>query len=193
MKTTCLTPAHNYGFSILEILVTISLLTVLASWSIPSFMNQLQRNAVESSAQNLLGDLQLARANAISNKRWTYVCPSANVNAETPECSNDADWSQGWLVYEKQSANSHTAPFVSTNDRLIKRHVPSNSDLSNAIAIAGSSGMPYGYSRNGMGGGVRSFRLDHHAALSEENPSSAPSICLDVAFVGSLDLGACSS
>ena len=83
------------GFSLLELLVTIAVAAILLAVAIPSYRSVVQRNAMAATVNDLVGDLNYARSQAVTRGRRVYVCKSSG-NAS---CASDGDWSQGWIVY----------------------------------------------------------------------------------------------
>ncbi len=84
---------YSKGFTLLELLFTISISAVLLSLSVPAFTQMISRNQVLSTANDLLSDIQLARSEAIKSGNRVSICHSNN--SET--CSGS--WSDGWIVY----------------------------------------------------------------------------------------------
>ena len=74
------------GFTLIELMVTIAVLAVLASLVAPSFRQLLAAQRVRTTSYDMVGDLVLARSEAI--KRGENV-------AITPITSN---WNLGWSV-----------------------------------------------------------------------------------------------
>ncbi len=89
---------HGAGFSILELMVTITVLSVLLAIAVPSFRGVMRRNSVSSAAGNLMGDLQYARGEAATRHKFVSLCRSTDGKT----CAADAattSYEQGWLVY----------------------------------------------------------------------------------------------
>ena len=59
---------HGAGFSILELMVTITVLSVLLAIAVPSFRGVMRRNSVSSAAGDLMGDLEYARGEAATRQ-----------------------------------------------------------------------------------------------------------------------------
>jgi type IV fimbrial biogenesis protein FimT len=84
------------GFSLIELMVTVSLAAVLMAIGIPMFRDSVANNRLTSQTNDMVGALTLARSQAItSNQRVTFC----RTNSEaTTACSGSAgDW-QFWLV-----------------------------------------------------------------------------------------------
>lgn len=87
------------GFTMVELMVTITVLGVLMAIAAPSFVDFMRRNQVTSTTNEFLTTLRMARSTAITRNLFVSVCPSANATAAKPSCSNSKDFSTGYLVY----------------------------------------------------------------------------------------------
>ncbi|MAS09307.1 GspH/FimT family pseudopilin [Salinisphaera sp.] len=83
------------GFSLLELLVTIAVAAILLAVAIPSYRSVVQRNAMAATVNDLVGDLNYARSQAVTRGQRVFMCKSGGNST----CNADGDWSQGWLVY----------------------------------------------------------------------------------------------
>jgi type IV fimbrial biogenesis protein FimT len=97
------------GFTLVELMVTVTVLAILVGMAAPSFMDFMRRNQVGSQANEFLGALRLARATAISENRFVSICPSKNPDAASPTCEDSNDFSLGWIMYNSPSANKEYA------------------------------------------------------------------------------------
>jgi type IV fimbrial biogenesis protein FimT len=108
MQATVLTPATTIvrktierasGFTLIEMLMTIAIAAILMGIAIPSFRYITNANRIASELNGLLGDLQLARAEAIKDGRTVTVCQSS----DSTTCTNSTSWQGGWIVYSDPS------------------------------------------------------------------------------------------
>ncbi|WP_160797548.1 GspH/FimT family pseudopilin [Craterilacuibacter sinensis] len=83
------------GFTLIEMMIVLSVLAIGLAIAMPALTTVIEGNRMTGTANQLLGDLYLARSEAVRSGRSVEVC--ASTNAQT--CSNLAtDWSQGWIV-----------------------------------------------------------------------------------------------
>ena len=87
------------GFTLLELMVTISIMAILLAIALPSFQGSLRSNRVATTSNELLASLSLARSEGIKSTRGGGVCASANGT------SCGADWNQGWMVWTEKDGD----------------------------------------------------------------------------------------
>jgi len=68
----------QFGFSMLEILTTITLVGILVLIAVPMFQEQVARRRLEGIANELSADLQYARTEAISKNRQVQLIAAAD-------------------------------------------------------------------------------------------------------------------
>jgi len=83
------------GFTLPEMLLALTLLSLLLALAAPPLGDLVARNRTQSAAHSLMTSLFLARTEAVKRNRRTTLCKSADGLA----CTADGDWSQGWLVF----------------------------------------------------------------------------------------------
>jgi type IV fimbrial biogenesis protein FimT len=103
---------ESAGFTLTELLVVITIVAILMGIGVPSFKYVTVSNRMSAEVNGLLGDMQLARAEAIKNGSSVTVCSSANGTT----CGGLPDWSNGWIVY-----TDPTDPGVVDPDEVILR------------------------------------------------------------------------
>lgn len=97
--------AREKGFTLMELLITLVLIGILAGVGIPAYFNVITTNRMAAEMNAFVGDLQLARSEAIKEGADASLCaadPAVNAPTPTnPHClgAGTTDWSQGWVVY----------------------------------------------------------------------------------------------
>ncbi|MFT3669124.1 MAG: GspH/FimT family pseudopilin [Pseudoxanthomonas sp.] len=76
------------GFTLIELMVTLSVVAILAVMAAPSLSSFIRSNRLSSAANEMVATLQTARTNAISNRARVAVCPSADGTTCAAEMSN---------------------------------------------------------------------------------------------------------
>jgi type IV fimbrial biogenesis protein FimT len=83
------------GFTLVELLVVIGILTILLTVGMPSYLYITNSYRISAEVNGLLGDLQYAREEAIKEGQFVTVCVSSNAI----NCSGATTWQSGWIVY----------------------------------------------------------------------------------------------
>lgn len=76
----------SHGFTLVELMVTVSVLLVLVVLAAPQMAPFLQRQRLKNATMDLASTVVLARSEAIKRNGAVYVV------------ANGSDWSQGWTV-----------------------------------------------------------------------------------------------
>lgn len=83
------------GLSLIELLLTIGLLTITLSAAIPSIRDLLLNQRMRSDHSRLTMDLLYARSLAVSQGQRVVICPSSGGNS----CLQNPYWESGWLLF----------------------------------------------------------------------------------------------
>ena len=89
-------PEYNAGFTLIELMVTISIAAILLGIAIPSFTSTIASNRLTTYANELVTALNLARSEAI--KRGIQV-------TVTRKGTTSAQWKSGWDVFVDINGN----------------------------------------------------------------------------------------
>jgi len=91
------------GLSLIELLVTMSIAVILLTIGVPSFVDMITSNTATSYANDLLGDINYARSEAITRGSRVVVC-KGTATAANSVCT-DGEWGAGWKVFEDCNDN----------------------------------------------------------------------------------------
>ena len=83
------------GLTLIELMIALAVGAILMSLAAPSFRQALGKSRLSSTASELTGAVQLARAEAIRNNRRVVLCRSEDGSA----CSSSASSWPGWIVF----------------------------------------------------------------------------------------------
>lgn len=75
-----------YGFTLIELMFVVFLLSILSFLAIPSFQSLIAQNRLTSTTNQLLGSLQLARSEAVKRAKDVRLVVL------------DGGWSEGWRI-----------------------------------------------------------------------------------------------
>jgi Tfp pilus assembly protein FimT len=93
-------PASAVGFTIIEMVITLGVAAIFASMAMPSFVDMVRANRMQSAADLLQSDFLVARREAIKRNAKVLVCPArANPGPSDDLCIQDkGKWADGWVV-----------------------------------------------------------------------------------------------
>ena len=104
------------GFTLIELMVTVGILAILAAVSAPSFSDILISMRMRATAYDLVGDLVLARSEALKRGAKVTITPAAT------------GWTGGWTVtsavvgavpVSKRNPVGYGVAFASTTDKVV--------------------------------------------------------------------------
>lgn len=163
--------AHPHGVSLIELMVALAILAILAVVAVPSFVTTLQGARISNGVNALVGDLQLARSEAMQRGLPVSVC----VSSDGGTCSKRNTWQDGWIVF----ADDNGTGVLEEGEAVlrVRRALPGGDTFT---AEPEASAITYGrdgFARNLQAGGVT-------LALRTE-PANAPlTRCVAVSQVG---------
>lgn len=90
------------GFTLIEMLVAMSLIAVVIALAGPSMRELILNNRQVADYNTMLSSLTLARAEAIKRRARTRVC----ISNATPDCDTTATrWEDGWIIVADTNGN----------------------------------------------------------------------------------------
>ncbi len=82
------------GFTLIELMVTVTVIAILALIAAPSFNEAILSNKLAGYSNNFVASAQLARSEAIKRNTPVVLCRSADGQT----CATSGTWQQGWIV-----------------------------------------------------------------------------------------------
>ncbi len=116
------------GYSLIELIVTISIVSIAAVIAVPNFIDTIRSNRLTTQVNELVTSFNLARSEAIKGGVKVVVCKTNNGSS----CVTSGGWNQGWMVFTDQSGNGS---YESASDILIRV----NQASPDGISIAGNT------------------------------------------------------
>lgn len=96
-------PSVSRGFTLIELIIVITVLSILLGIAMPNLRGPIARNQLLGQAHELASALSLARSEAVTRGSHAGVCASANGKT----CSNDSDdWASYALVFIDEDRGS---------------------------------------------------------------------------------------
>jgi type IV fimbrial biogenesis protein FimT len=91
---------RSRGFSLMELMITITVLGILLGLTVPTFREFSQNNSVTAAQNDLVTSFNLARSEALRRNRPVSVCASANGTT----CGGATVWGSGWIAFTDRGA-----------------------------------------------------------------------------------------
>jgi type IV fimbrial biogenesis protein FimT len=111
------------GFTLVELLVTLSVVSILSFIAVPSYRSFVETNRVATATNDLMSDINLARMEAIKRQKGANGTGQAVVCVSTDgsTCSaSPTTWNAGWIAFWDD--NGDGAYTAGGNDVLLKIH-----------------------------------------------------------------------
>jgi type IV fimbrial biogenesis protein FimT len=126
------------GFTLIEMLVVLTIVGVLAMLTAPSFNRLILANSMTSAVNSFMADLRFARSEAIRLGGKVIMCRSNSPEAASPTCGSGSGtdgngWVSGWIVFHDMDGSGTR----NTGDLVLRVQGPINSV--NSISDAGTS------------------------------------------------------
>ena len=169
-KTRGIEIARASGFTLFEMLITMTIAAILAAIAVPSFRYVTNANRISSEVNGLLGDLQFARSEAIKEGKNVSVCMSTG--GQTCDTTGNA-WNSGWIVYPNPTGT--TIPAAGSILRV------QSTFTSTDTFLAAPAYSTITFNREGYAIGITNGTL---ITLHDATSNSAWTRCLSINLVG---------
>jgi len=98
--------SRRSGFTLIELMVTLSVAAILMAIAIPNIRNFLSNNRLSSGVNDLLHSIQVARTEAIKRQQGSVVvCGTTDPAAGTAALSCTYNTFRGWFVFQDLNSN----------------------------------------------------------------------------------------
>ena len=114
-------PAIARGFSLYELLMTMTLVALVLTLGIPSFGSIVANHRLKVEVNALFHAVHLARKGSIVRRRAVTICPSYDGLV----CEPSFDWSLGWMMFVNTDRDY---PVSRDDDEAILSHHPVDID-----------------------------------------------------------------
>lgn len=115
---------RSFGFTLIDLLTTLTIVSILLSVGLPSFSAQMQNTRVKTATLSLLESIDLTRTQAVfSNKRATIT--------------KQTQWAGGWEVFvdnDNNGARGGDEKLVQQRDRLEGIRIVANKWIKNNVS-----------------------------------------------------------
>jgi type IV fimbrial biogenesis protein FimT len=125
-------PSKMRGFTLIELMVTLSVAAVLAALAAPSFQGMIASGRINSGTNDLMGTLAVARSEAIRRNTRITVCKSANQSA----CTTSGTWDQGWIVFVDTTRATNASVDTGETILSVAQKVAGNTVINGSSGVA---------------------------------------------------------
>jgi type IV fimbrial biogenesis protein FimT len=106
-KSLELQKSFGSGFTLIEVMVSLTVLGVLAALAAPSFSESIKKYRVNAIREELIASLQTARTEAIRRGRPVVLIREIDTSVCTDTGATSDDWNCGWrMVVDADSNNT---------------------------------------------------------------------------------------
>lgn len=127
----------NTGFTLIELIITVTIAAIVMAIGIPSFRETINRNRLTTATNELVGALNLSRSEAIKRGVRVTLCPSSGADCET------VGYEKGWIVFNDLNNNAK----LDTGETVIRVF----GKLADGITLTGNSNVDTYISYTGDG------------------------------------------
>ena len=121
MMHTQFNTTQQKGFTLIELMITLSIAAILVSVAVPSFLTTMRNNSLVTYTNNLVSDINLARSEAVKRGIRVVLCRSADPYATAPTCGGTTNtWTSGWLIF----ADADASGAFNAGDTLVRVGAP---------------------------------------------------------------------
>lgn len=107
------------GFTLLELLVVLVVVSILAMIAIPNFTAMIHHDRAVAAVNELHASLNYTRYAAIIRNQYVVLCKSA----DGKRCNHTLpDWNSGWLIFENLNRDSNNQ--VDAGEPILRVHEP---------------------------------------------------------------------
>lgn len=152
-----------------------SIAAILMAIAIPSYKYVMTDNRMAGEVNDLVGDMQFARAEAIKEGDDVVVCSSSNHTS----CSGAPTWQNGWIVYSDPNNNGA----LDAGEAVLRVH----SAFSGGDTFAPSDNLTaqVQFNRDGFAIGLNNAGVN--LQLHDPTGTATYTRCLGVSIVGALN------
>ncbi|MCF6190441.1 MAG: GspH/FimT family pseudopilin [Cocleimonas sp.] len=161
---------RSAGFTLIELIITISIAAILMSMAVPSYKNMIDSNRLSTGTNEFISALILARSEALKRSQNVRVCTSA----DSTNCSAaETDFGKGWVVFVDCDDDGVVGTAVDCDGDaatpVVTELIKARSSLSNVQIKAGTASF-FEYNFSGRSAGTVTFNVQKKVGGTVEGP-----------------------
>ena len=129
------------GFTLIELVVTMAVAAILVAVAVPNMRTFIQNGRINTQTNDLIGDVSLARNEAIKRRLVTGICKSTNGTS----CAGGGDWNGGRIIFVDLNRDSAW----DANDLVLRFRGPLSSTATDTLNANPSLNDPILFGING--------------------------------------------
>ena len=94
--------SDQYGFTLIELMVTLSVAIIVLSVGVPNYRGFVQDSLLVAQSNSFHSAIALTKSEAIKRSSRVTLCPSSNGTS----CTGGTTWSNGWIVFINPNGNA---------------------------------------------------------------------------------------
>jgi len=93
-------PVNQRGFTLIELIIVLAILSVLFHFAAPSFQNIGANSRMTSHINTMVASFNYARSEAVKRQHNVVICPN-----DDGSCARQPHWHNGWLMFIDENFN----------------------------------------------------------------------------------------
>lgn len=89
------------GFTVLELLTTVSVLSIVLGTAVPAYQGIVHKNRMTTHINTFITHMHLSRSEAVKRGDNVVICRTADGES----CGRSSGWHEGWLVFADRNHN----------------------------------------------------------------------------------------
>ena len=168
------------GFNLVELLVVISVASILMGLGVSSYRYITNSSRVSGEINSLLGDMQVARSEAIKRGQPVTICPSNGGST----CVGTASWTGGWIVFTNWAGDGTVNTGAPNYDQILRTQPAWTS--TDAVATNNAAIGFVSFNRNGLALNMPVDGSDFVLTLNTSPVNATWQRCLDITTTGGM-------
>ncbi len=130
MKQQAFIKHSRYGFTLIELIIALSMLSILTAYAIPNYRAFKQNKTMTAEVNRLVATINYARNKSIMLQEHVILCATNSYVS----CDGNSQWHVGWMVFVDHDRNRQ----YGADDLMLQNEM----SMANGLAAKASNGRP---------------------------------------------------